>query len=89
MVHDVRNVESGLSHSLWDASELPHTPVNIISHVMQKYCWHGSGFLVMLSMLAPWMSMSGCRQCVRHFWSRLKYLNNYWLDCHEICYRYS
>lgn len=64
MVHDVRNGESGLSQRLWEVSELPNTAVNIISHVMQKYCWHGSGFLVMLSMLAPLMSMSGCRQCV-------------------------
>ncbi len=24
-----------------------------------------------------------------HLWSRLKHLNNYLMDCHKICYRYS
>ncbi len=36
------------------------------------------------SSMAPGMAMLVCQLVGPSFWSRLKYLNNYWMDCNEI-----
>lgn len=50
--------------------------------------WWVDCFLNMLEAMALWFTTSGCCS-VTLLWSRLKYLNIFQMDCHEILYRHS
>ncbi len=41
------------------------------------------------SSVAPEVTLSVCWSVSPPLWSRLKYLSNCWMDCHEILYRHS